>query len=154
MRVRLPPSAPKKQVTLLGYLLFNYLEGSRTLRGQRARRKRLIIVFREVGAKTGTANGVCGRQAGKMRSICLPPSAPKKQVTLLGYLLFNYLEGSRTLRGQRARRKRLIIVFCEVGAKTGTASNMENQCFYLKNKSISISDIYHNILYLALKNRT
>ena len=48
MRVRLPPSAPKKQLFLVRGAVVFYFRGSRTLRGQRTLRKRLIIVFRAV----------------------------------------------------------------------------------------------------------
>ena len=34
-------------------------------------KKRLIIVFSEAGAQTGTASEACGRQAGKARSGCV-----------------------------------------------------------------------------------
>ncbi len=52
--VRFPPPAPKREISFpKGVSLF--LLGNRTLRGQRAFEKRLIIVFSEVGAQTGTA---------------------------------------------------------------------------------------------------
>ena len=94
-------------------MFFYRLEGSRTLRGQRPLRKRLIIVFRAVvrspvpkcKAFGWTSNADAKHMPTRHRHQKNNYSSSE------GWLFFYRLEGSRTLRGQRPLRKRLIIVF-------------------------------------------